>query len=98
MISRKTVYNTCKIKKRIRGEGKMENVEKVEVQGTEENVVSSKGSEFNCGGCGKAWTHKVKNTSGLCKECVEVRRAVRGFLKKGMYTKAEGMKILRKIV
>ena len=64
----------------------------------EEAKVASKGYKFECGGCGKEWEHKVKNTSGLCKGCVELRRAVQGFLNKGLYKKAEALEILSKVL
>ena len=64
----------------------------------ENEVQVTKGYTFECAGCGKQWTHKVKNTSGLCKDCVELRRAVQGFLNKGLYTKAVALEILGKVL
>lgn len=51
--------------------------------------VKVKGYKFNCRGCGSEWEHKVKNTSGLCKTCVELRRANQAFINKGLLTRAE---------
>ena len=69
-------------------------VEGKKVEGKKEE--QGKGYSFECGGCGKQWTHKVKNTSGLCKGCVELRRSVQGFLNKGLYSKAEALTIQAK--
>lgn len=60
----------------------------------EETQTQAKGYKFECKGCGVEWEHKVKNTSGLCKNCVELRRAVQGFLNKGLYTKEKALEIL----
>lgn len=54
-----------------------------------------KGYKFNCAGCGVEWEHKVKRTSGLCKTCVELRRAVQAFINKGL-SKADVMERLGK--
>ena len=68
-------------------------VKKVEVK-----VESTKGYKFECGGCGKEWEHKVKKTSGLCVNCVGMKRGVQSFLNKGVYSKAEALEILAKIL
>ena len=67
----------------------------VEAKKGEEKV--EKGYKFKCAGCGIAWEHKVKKTSGLCKVCVELRRAVQSFINKGL-TKVEVMTRLDKVL
>jgi len=58
-----------------------------------------KGYTFACGGCGMQWEHKVKNTSGLCKTCVELRRATQAFLNKGLIgSKVELLERLEKVL
>ena len=57
-----------------------------------------KGSKFKCAGSGCDWEHKVKNTSGLCKTCVELRRANQSFLNKSLMTKAELLERLGKML
>ena len=40
-----------------------------------------KGQKFKCAVCGGDWSSKVKRSGPrLCKVCVELRRAVNGFL------------------
>lgn len=68
----------------------------VEVKKVEEAKVE-KGYDFKCGGCGISWHHKVKKTSGLCVECVGLRRAVQSFINKGL-SKVTVMERLEKLL
>ena len=57
--------------------GKVEKMEEVEVE--------EKGQKFNCGVCGVAWSSKVKRSGmRLCEVCVELRRMLNGFGKRGL--------------
>ena len=51
----------------------------------EEKVEEVKGQVFNCGVCGVEWESKVKRSGvRLCVECVELRRSLNGFVRRGM--------------
>ena len=66
---------------------------------TESNDKSEeKGYAFKCACCGPQWQHKVKNTSGLCKTCVEIRRGLNSFINKGTVTRAEMLKRVTKLL
>ena len=56
-----------------------------EVKQVEAKVEEVKGQKFDCGVCGREWESKVKRSGlRLCVECVEMRRAVNGFVKRGL--------------
>ena len=44
--------------------------------------------QCKCGCCGKGFESKVeRKEERLCKDCVELRRALKGFLKRGLEAK-----------
>ena len=52
-----------------------------------EVVEVEKGQKFNCAICGIDWESKVKRAGPrLCVTCVELRRSLNSFLKKGLET------------
>jgi len=64
---------------------------------TEEMKVT-KVVNYECGCCGETFeSHRVRNGEKLCKECIELRRALKGFLKAGLTSKeliAKAQKLL----
>ena len=57
-----------------------------EVKQAEEKA--EKGQTFNCGICNVEWSSKVKRAGvRLCAECVEIRRALNGFVRRGLEVK-----------
>jgi len=54
-----------------------------------DDKAAERGYQFMCKCCGIPWEHKVKNTSGLCRTCVEIRRGLFAFINKGIVTKKE---------
>jgi len=59
--------------------GKRKEVKKMEEQKVQKVV------GYECGCCGKEFeSHRVRNGEKLCKECIELRRALKGFLKAGL--------------
>ena len=52
-----------------------------------EEAVEEKGQTFNCGICNIEWHSKVKRAGmRLCEICVELRRALNGFTRRGLET------------
>lgn len=61
---------------------------------TQEKVAGT----YKCNCCGKEFQSKVNKAGDrLCQDCVELRRALKGFLKRGL-SEAEVMKRGRKLL
>jgi len=63
-----------------------------EVKKMDDNVTQmnpKKVVTYTCGCCGEDFvSHRVRNGEKLCKECIELRRALKGFLKQGLTSEA----------